>query len=189
MMNKLLTYAAGLQNIGVHIARWGIVLAFLWIGSLNALKYEPYGNVPLVSDKSVNFFKTGRAPEYKQVNNEGDYKPDNIAWHVTNDADTFSYIMGSLMILTGVMIALYPVLPAVSAAGSFLAFIVSSVALLSLITIPETRVATLGHTENEFPYLSTEGRFVVKSILILGASIATMAQAAKTHLKKETMNA
>lgn len=186
MMHKLLIYAAGLQNIGIHIARWGIVVILFWIGSVTALRNESYGTVPLVSDSpNIEFPNNFRAPKYKQTSN-GDYKPDHIAWHLASDADAFSYIMGSLMILSAVMIALYPMLPAVSAGGSFLAFITSLVTLLSLIIIPETGMAVLGDAEYKFPYLSIDGRLVVMGVIILGAGIASMAQAAKKYLKKTT---
>jgi uncharacterized membrane protein YkgB len=186
MMNKFFRYTAGLQNIGVHIARWGMVIVLLWMGSLIALKNEPYGTVPFVThNPNADFISVNEAPKYTHANNETNYKPGTIAWLHAHDNGTFSYGIGALMILIGVMIALYPVRPGVSAVGSFLAFIISLVTLLSLITIPQTGATLYGDTEYEFPYLSTAGRYIVEDFIMLGASIATMAQAAEAHLKKQ----
>jgi uncharacterized membrane protein YkgB len=183
-MNKMFYYAAGLQNSGVHIARWGIVIVLLWIGGLKAFRYEAVGIVPFVANSpTMNFFYKYEAPEYKKhMNKEGEFKPENISWHEANNTYIFSYGLGAFIILIGVMIALYPIWPTVSAIGSFLAFIMSLVTLSFLVTTPETWVPPLGDAEHGFPYLSAAGRLVIKDVIMLGASIATMAQAANKHL-------
>jgi uncharacterized membrane protein YkgB len=183
-MNKMFYYAAGLQNSGVHIARWGIVIVLLWIGGLKAFRYEAVGIVPFVANSpTMNFFYKYEAPEYKKhMNKEGEFKPENISWHEANNTYIFSYGLGAFIILIGVMIALYSIWPAVSAIGSFLAFIMSLVTLSFLVTTPETWVPPLGDAEHGFPYLSAAGRLVIKDVIMLGASIATMAQAANKHL-------
>jgi reactive chlorine resistance protein C len=183
-MNKIFQYAAGLQNTGVHIARWGIVIVLLWIGGLKAFRYEAVGIVPFVANSpTMNFFYKYEAPEYKKhMNKEGEFKPENISWHEANNTYIFSYGLGAFIILIGVLIALYPILPAVSAIGSFLAFIMSLVTLSFLVTTPETWVPPLGDAEHGFPYLSAAGRLVIKDVIMLGASISTMAQAANKHL-------
>ena len=188
-MNKVFYYAAGLQNSGVHIARWGIVIVLLWIGGLKAFRYEAVGIVPFVANSpTMNFFYKYEAPEYKKhVNKEGEYKPDNISWHEANNTYIFSYGLGAFIILIGVLIALYPIWPAVSAIGSFLAFIMSLITLSFLVTTPETWVPPLGDAEHGFPYLSAAGRLVIKDVIMLGASIVTMAQAANTHLNNRKM--
>ncbi len=187
MMSKLFSFASKLQNTGIHITRWGIVIVLLWIGGLKAFKYEAVGIVPFVANSpTMDFFYKHEAPEYKKyMNKEGEYKPENIAWHKENNTYTFSYGLGALIVLIAVMIALYPIWPGVSAAGSFLAFIMSLVTLSFLITTPETWVPDSGDKENGFPYLSAAGRLVIKDVIMLGASIITMAQAAKEHLRKQ----
>lgn len=183
-MNKLFSCAASLQNTGIHLTRWGIVIVLIWIGGLKAFKYEALGIVPFVANSpTMNFFYKYEAPEYKKhMNKEGEYKPENIRWHNENNTYTFSYGLGAYIVLIGVLIALYPVAPGLSAIGSFLAFVMSLVTLSFLITTPETWVPALGDAEHGFPYLSAAGRLVIKDVIMLGASIATMAQAAKKHL-------
>lgn len=187
MINKLITYAASLQNTGLHLTRWGIVIVMLWIGGLKAFKYEAVGIVPFVANSpTMNFFYKYEAPEYKKhMNKEGEFKPENIQWHTENNTYAFSWGLGAFIILIGILIAVYPIWPSVSALGSFLAFIMSLVTLSFLITTPETWVPALGDADHGFPFLSGAGRLVIKDVIMLGASVATMAQAAKKHLENK----
>ena len=186
-MDNFFRYAASLQNTGIHLARIGLVIVLLWIGGLKAFRYEAVGIVPFVANSPVmRFFLEYDAPQYKKhMNKEGEYKPENIAWHKENNTYLFSYGLGAVIVLIGLLIALYPVLPALSAIGSFLAFIMSLVTLSFLVTTPETWVPSLGDTEFGFPYLSAAGRLVIKDVIMLGAAIVTMAQAAKKYLENK----
>ena len=191
MMNKFFNYAAGLQNTGIHLSRLGLVIVLLWIGGLKAFRYEAAGIVPFVANSpTMNFFYKYDAPEYKKhMNKEGEYKPANIEWHKENNTYLFSYGLGSVIVLIGLLVALYPVFPGVSAVGSFLCFGMSLVTLSFLITTPETWVPALGDTEHGFPYVSGAGRLVIKDVIMMGASVITMAQAAKVHLKRKAAGA
>lgn len=184
-MKKLFSAAAELQNVGIHISRWAIVIVLIWIGGLKAFQYEAVGIVPFVANSpTMNFFYHFDAPEYKKhMNKEGEYNAENVAWHKENNTYAFSYGLGTLIILIGIMIALYPVFPGVSAVGSFLAFTMSLVTLSFLITTPETWVQPLGDTDHGFPFLSGAGRLVIKDVIMLGASVVTMAQASKKYLE------
>jgi reactive chlorine resistance protein C len=187
-MDNFFRYAASLQNTGIHLARIGLVIVLLWIGGLKAFRYEAVGIVPFVANSpTMRFLLKYDAPEYKKyMNKEGEYKPENIVWHKENNTYLFSYGLGAVIIVIGLFIALYPVFPAVSAVGSFLAFIMSLVTLSFLITTPETWVPSLGDTEFGFPYLSAAGRLVIKDVIMLGAAVVTMAQAATKYLAKKT---
>jgi uncharacterized membrane protein YkgB len=184
-MRKLFGYAASLQDVGIHLARIGIVIALLWIGGLKAFRYEAVGIVPFVANSpTMSFLLKYEAPEYKKyMNKEGEYKPANIAWHKQNNTYLFSYGLGAVIMIIGLLIALYPFLPALSAIGSFLAFIMSLVTLSFLITKPETWVPALGDSEHGFPYLSAAGRLVIKDVIMMGAALVTMAQAARKYLQ------
>jgi uncharacterized membrane protein YkgB len=182
-MEKLLRFAASLYHTGIHLVRIGLVVVLLWIGGLKVFKYEAVGIVPFVANSpAMNFFYTYDAPEYKKhMNKEGEYKPENINWHKENNTYIFSYGLGIVIVLIGLLIALYPVFPAVSALGSSLAFIMSLVTLSFLVTTPETWVQPLGDNEFGFPYLSAAGRLVIKDVIMMGAGIVTMSQAAKKY--------
>ncbi len=187
MTDKLFAYAASLQHAGLHLARIGLVIVLVWIGGLKAFRYEAVGIVPFVANSpTMSFFYRFSAPEYKQhMNREGEYKRENIAWHERNNTYAFSYGLGAVIVLIGVLIALYPWWPAASAIGSFLAFLMSFVTLSFLITTPETWVPALGDTESGFPYLSAAGRLVIKDAIMMGAALATMAGAAREHLRRK----
>ena len=183
-MNNFFRYAASLQNTGIHLARIGLVIVLLWIGGLKAFRYEAAGIVPFVANSPImSFLLKYHAPEYrKHMNKEGENKPENIAWHKENKTYLFSFGLGAVIVLIGLLIVLYPVFPALSAVGSFLAFIMSLVTLSFLVTTPEAWVPSLGDTESGFPYLSGAGRLVIKDAIMMGAAVVTMAQAAKKHL-------
>lgn len=188
-MKRFFEITSRLQNSGIHMARWGLVIVLLWIGSLKAFRYEAIGIVPfVVNSPTMNFFYKYEAPEYKKhMNKEGEYKPENIAWHKENNTYAFSYGLGAVIVLIGIFIALYPVFPGLSAVGSFLAFTMSLVTLSFLISTPETWVPPLGDTEHGFPYLSAAGRLVVKDVIMMGAAVVTMAQASAKYLQKKTV--
>lgn len=187
-MIKLFRIAAGMQEVGVHLARWGIVIVLLWIGGLKAFRYEAVGIVPFVAHSPLmNFFYKYDVPEYKTyMNKEGEYIEENIKWHTENNTYLFSYGLGTVICIIGLMIAVYPVWPGVSALGSLLACIMSLVTLSFLISTPQTWVPDLGDAEHGFPYLSVAGRLVIKDVIMLGASIATMGQAARKYLKTQS---
>lgn len=184
-MDKMFRYAATLETTGIHLARIGLVIVLLWIGGLKAFRYEAVGIVPFVANSpTMNFFYKYPAPEYKKyMNKEGELKPDNVQWHQGNGTYSFSWGLGALIVLIGLMIAIYPLSPAISAVGSFLALIMSFITLSFLVTTPETWVQPLGDAEFGFPYLSAAGRLVIKDAIMMGAALVTMAQAARRYLE------
>ena len=186
-MDRLFSYAATLHKKGLHLTRVGLVIVLVWIGGLKAFKYEALGIVPFVANSpTMNFFYTKDAPEYKSyMNKEGEYKPENIAWHTENNTYIFSYGLGAVIVAIGLLIALYPISPKLSAIGSFLAFGMSFVTLSFLITTPETWVPDLGDSEHGFPYLSAAGRLVIKDVIMMGAALATMSHSASVYLKSK----
>ncbi|UFH35010.1 DUF417 family protein [Flavobacterium acetivorans] len=184
-MEQLFKYVAKLQETGIHLTRLGLIIVLVWIGGLKAFRYEAAGIVPFVANSPLmSFFYNYDAPEYKtHMNKEGEYKAENVEWHEANNTYTFSYGLGAVIVGIGILIALYPVAPKLSAIGSFLAFGMSFVTLSFLITTPETWVPDLGDNEHGFPYLSGAGRLVIKDVIMLGAALVTMSQAARKYLE------
>ena len=185
MLNQLFRVAASLQLLGIHLSRVALIIVLLWIGGLKVFRYEAAGIVPFVANSPLmSFFYQRAAPEYRQyLNKEGEHKPANIAWHQANNTYGFALGLGAVIVLIGGLIALYPLLPGVSAVGSFLCFGMAFVTLSFLITTPEAWVPDLGDEQYGFPYLSGAGRLVIKDIMMMGASLVTMAQAAGQHLR------
>jgi uncharacterized membrane protein YkgB len=179
-------FAARMDRVGVAVTRVGLVVVLVWIGGLKAFRYEDEGIVPFVANSPLmSFFYQQPAGEYHQhMNREGDLVAANREWHERNGTYVFAYGLGSVIVVFGVMIALHPLLPRVSAVGSFLVFVMSFTTLSFLITTPECWVPALGSPEHGFPLLSGAGRLVIKDAIMMGAALVTMADSAKAYLRK-----
>src|SRR5246127_5803631 len=176
--------AATLDRFGTPILRLGLILVLVWIGALKFADYEADGIVPLVANSPLmSFFYHYPAPEYRQyMNKEGELIPAHQQWNQSNGTYSFSHGLGVVIVLIGVLIASYPILPQVSAVGSFLLILMSLTTLSFLVTTPEAWVPALGGSAHGFPYLSGAGRLIVKDAIMLGAAVVTLADSAKTWL-------
>jgi uncharacterized membrane protein YkgB len=183
-VTRLYVAASRLDRVGMGVLRLGLVIVLVWIGGLKFAKYEAEGIVPLVSQSPLmSFFYHHPAPEYRQyMNKEGDLNAAHRAWHESNGTYAFSYGLGIVIILIGLLIALHPVLPQVATVGSFLLIFMACTTLSFLVTTPEAWVPALGDTTHGFPYLSGAGRLIVKDCIMLGAAVTTMADSAGEYL-------
>lgn len=170
----------------MNALRVGLIVVLVWIGSLKVAEYEADGIVPFVANSPVmSFFYAYDAPEYRQyMNKEGELIPANRAWHEANRTYSFSYLLGSVIVLFGLLIAGHWWRPELGVLGSFLLIGMSVVTLSFLVTTPETWVPALGDAHHGFPWLSGRGRLVVKDVIMLGAAIVTMADSARTWLAR-----
>lgn len=186
--HSLLQLAARADRLGFTLLRAGLVTVLVWIGGLKVAPYEADGIVPFVANSPVmSFFYAYDAPEYRQhMNREGELVPENRAWHEANGTYAFSYLLGSVIVLFGVLIAAHWWKPALGAIGSFLVIGMSVVTLSFLVTTPETWVPSLGDVHHGFPYLSGRGRLVVKDAIMLGAAVLTMADSARLALARRS---
>lgn len=184
--NSLLQLAARADRLGFTLLRVGLITVLVWIGALKVTPYEADGIVPFVANSPVmSFFYEYDAPEYRQhMNKEGELIPANRAWHEANGTYGFSYLLGSVIVLLGLLIAAHWWKPEIGAVGSFLVIGMSAVTLSFLITTPENWVAKLGDVHHGFPYLSGRGRLVVKDAIMLGAAVVTMADSARIALSR-----
>jgi uncharacterized membrane protein YkgB len=186
MFTKLFESASRADRFGMVVTRAGLVVVLLWIGGQKVCAFEADGIVPFVANSPfMGFFYAHPAPEYKQhMNKEGEVVPANRAWHESNHTYTFAYLLGSVIVLYGLMIASHPWLPRVAALGSFLVFVMSFVTLSFLVTTPECWVPDLGGPEHGFPLLAAPGRLVIKDAIMMGAALVTMADSARAYLRK-----
>lgn len=184
-MRRLFEMAAQADRIGVTLTRLGLIVVFLWIGGLKAVKYEADGIIPFVANSPFMSFLIADPGNYKSHKNpEGALVPENRAWHEANGTYPFAYGLGSVIVLFGLMLCVHPWLPQVAAAGSFLIFLMSFVTLSFLITTPECWVPALGDINHGFPYLSGPGRLVLKDSIMMGAALVTMADSARSYLNR-----
>src|SRR6516165_10120858 len=181
---KLFETAARTDRAAIIVARIGLVVVLVWIGGLKVFHYEDEGIVPFVANSPLmSFFYQQPAGEYRQhMSREGELVPANREWHQRNGTYLFAYGLGFVIVAFGVMIALHPWLPQLSAVGSFLVFGMSFVTLSFLVTTPECWVPALGSPEHGFALLSGAGRLVIKDAIMAGAALVTMADSAKKYL-------
>src|ERR1700710_2170820 len=116
-INKIYEFAARMDRVGLSVTRIGLVVVLLWIGGLKLFHYEDEGIVPFVANSPfMSFFYQQPAGEYRQhMNKEGAFVPANREWHERNGTYLFAYGLGSVIAAYGIMIALHPWLPGVSA--------------------------------------------------------------------------
>ena len=139
-----------LRAAGVHATRYGLVVVLLWIGGMKFTAYEAEGIKPLVANSPLMGWAYGLL-----------------------SVTAFSALLGVIEIAVGLLIALRPVWPAVSAVGSGLAAGMFATTLTFLVTTPGWE-PTLGG----FPALSAmPGQFVLKDVVLLGASLWTAGEA------------
>jgi len=189
IVTRILTIASSLDRVGMGMLRAGLVIVLLWIGGLKFASYEADSIVPLVANSPlVSFLYHHPAPEYRHyMNKEGELKAANKAWHESNGTYPVSYGLGIVIVSLGILIALYPVRPELSAIGSFLLIFMALTTLSFLITTPEAWVQPLGDANHGFPYLSGVGRLVIKDSIMLGAAVLT-ADAARESLRRRRLS-
>jgi uncharacterized membrane protein YkgB len=165
--------------------RGALVLVLIWIGGLKFVDYEADSIVPLVANSPVMSFLYHQPAEYRtHTNKEGELNPQHRAWHRENRTYSFSHGLGVVIVCIGLLIALYPIQPELSALGSCLLIPMSCTTLSFLITTPEAWVPALGDANHGFPYLSGAGRLIVKDCIMLAAAVVTLADSAKATLRR-----
>ncbi|CZE45937.1 DUF417 family protein [Campylobacter geochelonis] len=176
-MCKALSLLANSQNLFVNLARVAIFIVMIWIGGLKAFQYEADGIVPFVANSPFfSYFYKYEAPEYKNYKNpEGKVVAKNIEWNKLNHTYIFSYALGVVICLIGILTLLGIWFPKIGLVGGLLTAGMAIVTLSFLITTPEVYVPNLGGdgpTPNfGFPYLSGAGRLVIKDVIMFSAGL------------------
>jgi reactive chlorine resistance protein C len=139
-----------LKSIGMHVARYGLVIVLLWIGAMKFTAYEAEGIKPLVAHSPL------------------------MSWvYRVMSVGGFSALLGVVEIAIGVLIALRPVWPLGSAVGSGFAAGMFLTTLSFLVTTPGWEPSLGG-----FPALSAmPGQFVLKDVVLLGVALFTAGEA------------
>ena len=186
VIRSIYSKAAALDRVGMGLLRLGLVVVLVWIGGLKFAGYEADSIVPLVANSPLmSFFYHHPAPEYRSyMNKEGELNPAHRQWHETNGTYPFADGLGTLIVLIGLLIAVHPFSPQIAAVGSFLLILMACTTLSFLVTTPEAWVPALGDAAHGFPYLSGVGRLVVKDAIMLGAAVVTLADSARSYLRR-----
>lgn len=187
-MHSVLQLLANNQRQFIHFLRIAIFIVMAWIGGLKAFQYEADGIIPFVANSPfMSFFLAKKAPEYQQYKNpEGKTVQKNIDWHKENNTYTFSYGLGAVICIIGLLTLLGIWYPKIGVWGGLLTFGMSIVTLSFLITTPEVYVPKLDGDfptpHHGFPYLSGAGRLVLKDVIMMGAGLVCAADSASKIL-------
>nr|WP_090278434.1 DUF417 family protein [Mycolicibacterium komanii]CRL73934.1 integral membrane protein [Mycolicibacterium komanii] len=134
------------------VLRYGLVLVIGWIGLMKFTSYEAYGIEPLVANSPF------------------------MGWlYEIFSVTTFSALLGVLEVGAAVLLAVKPWLPRISALGSVVAVVLFIATISFLFTTPGIGEEAAGG----FPMLSTNGQFLIKDVVLLGASLWTLADSVR----------
>ncbi len=139
-----------LENIGATVIRYGLVAVLLWVGLLKFTAFEAEGIQGLVANSPL------------------------MSWtYSVMSVRAFSAVLGIIEITLGILIALRPVAPRLSAFGSIGAIVMFLTTLTFLLTTPGVWQPGYG-----FPSLSPmPGQFIAKDLVYLGAALWTAGEA------------
>lgn len=191
-MNALLRFLANSQTGFINLLRISIFIVMAWIGGLKVFQYEADGIVPFVANSPLmSFFYNKEAPEYKEYKNpEGKTVQKNIDWHKENGTYIFSYGLGTVILIIGILTLLGIWSAGIGVVGGVLTFGMSLVTLSFLITTPEVYVPNLGGDfptpRHGFPYLSGAGRLVLKDVIMLATGLICASDCAARLLKQRS---
>ena len=190
-MKNLLHFMAGGQRAFIKFLQISVFIVMAWIGGLKAFQYEADGIVPFVANSPfMSFLYQKKAPEYQQYKNpEGKMVLKNMNWNKSNGTYIFSYTLGTVIVLIGLLNLAGVWNDKMGLAGGILTFLMSLVTLSFLITTPEAYVPNLGGDlptpQFGFPYLSGAGRLVLKDVIMMAAGLVMASESAHRILKQQ----
>jgi len=135
-----------IKAFGEFLLRYGLVLILGWIGAMKFTAYEAEGIKPLVETSPL------------------------MSWMYTVfSLQATSNIIGVTEVTAAVLIAIRPISAKLSAVGSVLAIFTFLATLTFLFSLPGWEKSLGG-----FPALSGSGGFLLKDVVLLGASLWTL---------------
>lgn len=142
-----------LEKVGMHVSRYGLVLTLLLIGVLKFTADEAHGIQPLVASSPL------------------------MSWlYRIFSLQAVSNLIGVTEIAVAALIALRPFSPKLSFIGSIGAVVTFLLTVSFLFSTPGAF-----HFSYGFPVLGEAGQFLIKDLVLLGASIWTAAEARKEN--------
>jgi len=142
-----------LDRLGIHVSRYGLVITLLLIGVLKFTAGEAQGIQPLVASSPFMFWL---------------YKIFSL--------QAVSNLIGVIEIAVATLMALRPFSAKLSFIGSIGAIITFVLTVSFLFSTPGAFQFSHG-----FPFLGDAGQFLIKDLVLLGASIWTAAEARKEN--------
>jgi reactive chlorine resistance protein C len=143
--------ATSMERLGIHVSRYGLVFTLLLIGVLKFTVGEARGIQPLVANSPLMFWL------YRIFSLQG-----------------VSNLIGVIEIVVALLIAVRPFSARLSFIGSIGAIVTFLLTVSFLLSTPGAIQFSHG-----FPLLGDAGQFLIKDLVLLGASIWTAAEARK----------
>lgn len=152
MKTKYKTSGIFFTKLGTFVIRYGLACILIWIGVLKFSEYEANGIFPLAENSPLfNWIFNFMSPQ------------------------GFSNFLGTVEILTGMLLAVHFIWPKLSVIGSAIAIITFLVTLSFIVSTPG--VIQSGYL---FPFISASpGQFLIKDLVLLGASFYTAGESLK----------
>lgn len=151
--DALTARASLIDNLGANITRYGLVIVIGWIGLMKFTEFEAKGIEPLVANSPL------------------------MSWmYEIFSVTTFSALLGVVEVAAAVLLAVKPWAPKISALGSIISIVLFLATLSFLFTTPGVFEAA----EGGFPMLSSTGQFLIKDVVLLGASVWTLSDALRS---------
>jgi reactive chlorine resistance protein C len=138
-----------MENLGINVSRYGLVVTLLLIGALKFSASEAQGIQPLVANSPLMFWL------YRILSVQGG-----------------SNLIGVIEIVVALLIASRPFSARLSLIGSIGAIITFSLTVSFLYSTPGAV-----HFSHWLPVLNDAGQFLIKDLVLLGASVWTAAEA------------
>jgi uncharacterized membrane protein YkgB len=151
LVRALMPAKTSMETVGIYVSRYGLLLTLLLIGVLKFTASEAHGIQPLVANSPLMFWL------YRVLS-----------------VQAVSNLIGVIEIVAAVLIALRPFSPRFSFIGSIGAIVTFLLTVSFLLSTPGAFQFSHG-----FPMLGDAGQFLIKDLVLLGASIWTAAEARK----------
>ncbi len=137
-----------LMRAGEYLLRYGVVLVLGWIGAMKFTAYEAAGIKPLIETSPL------------------------MSWmYSVLSVQATSNLIGTVELIAAALIAARPLSRKACAAGSLIAVATFLATLTFLFSLPGWE-ASLGG----FPALSGSGGFLLKDVVLLGASVWSLGE-------------
>jgi reactive chlorine resistance protein C len=148
------------DTVASVLGRYGLVIVIGWIGALKFANFEAHQIQPLVANSPFMGWLYDFLPVY-----------------------TFSALLGVVELTAAILLAIKPVAPRLSIAGSLLSILLFVSTISFLFTTPGVSEPAGGG----FPALSLTGEFLLKDIPLLGLSFWTLADAMRAVGRRATV--
>ena len=149
-----------LENVGANIIRYALVLILLWIGLIKFTVYEAEAIQGLIANSPL------------------------MSWMFSvMSVRTASALVGTIEIVSALLIATRPFAPKLSAIGSFGAILVFLITLTFILTTPGVWQAGYG-----FPFPSMTGAFLMKDLALLGIAVWSVGEALRAARREEVVS-